>query len=118
MATVLMPVLYKIAEQVPRAALCTFADDRTAAARSQEEIDSIESIWRDLERVTALRTNDAKTQNLVFDATTRLPNASVKVLGVRLDAGVERRHATTPEDETRAEECKRRAARVRALPLQ
>ena len=47
----LMPVLYKIEEQVPGVAACTFADDRAAGALAEEQIKRAERHRKPMRRL-------------------------------------------------------------------
>ena len=98
MATVLMPALRRIGARCPRTILCTYADDRTVAARTRADLAAVELEWALLETVTALRTNAAKTQSFHLrpDSTDHdLANMHMKALGV--DFGMQRQHFTGRE---------------------
>ncbi|CAK0794339.1 unnamed protein product, partial [Prorocentrum cordatum] len=71
MATVLMPPTRRMKRRVATATCCVYADDRTACARSLEDMQEVERHWGELEQLTALRTHPGKTQRFVVSADAR-----------------------------------------------
>ena len=118
MATLLMGPLRRQAALHPRATFCTFAGDRTVATTEAEQLRSIEEEWELLESVTALRTNDSKTQSFTI-----LPHQcdnyylqSKKMECLGIDFTMQRTTLTTRE-RGKLEEALARMKRIACLPL-
>eukprot|EP00969_Alexandrium_andersonii_P294060 12996423-Alexandrium_andersonii.AAC.1 len=63
MLSMLLAPARRIASEHPTATLSLFADDRTAVADTDAEMESIKQIWALLERVACLRNNASKQKD-------------------------------------------------------
>ena len=127
MATVLAPVILRVAREAPGTVLAVFADDRTMVAPTEGQKQAVQGVWDELHRLTAMRANDSKQQDLLIEVRRpadrrHLPRiqglnktedgAPCRILGFEVGSP----EHLTPKEESRIEEARGQLRRVASTP--